>query len=134
MGEIALLPSGCSERDIAHLNTVFRRERELEMVKARVRQQQIARANRNGRRSIDGLGEVTMAFDPFIETYLTVCFGTQRWMTDRGTVKHVLRELPEAVVRSYGTRIQVGWNGPTDTRLWSRERGSVREVKHYAPR
>jgi hypothetical protein len=59
-------------------------------------------------RARDGFGEQTLAIHPVFDAYWRQCYGA-RYSEDKSLLKFLCRRNPEIVVRSLGTRVQVGW-------------------------
>lgn len=79
----------------ADIEQELRRGFNLELSLARARQRKIAEANRRRpRRTVDGLGQVTMSIDPFLRALLERRFG-RHCFRDRRFVSGLLADNPE---------------------------------------
>jgi hypothetical protein len=93
-------------REAIRTNAV--REEEVQFQLARIRQTKIAKWFHDHKpRSIDGVGEQTMAIDPFFARYLELT-GVDFW-GDPDVKKWLDKRHPEFRVKSGGTRTQVGY-------------------------
>lgn len=81
----------------------------------------------NRPRSIDGIGEQTMALDPFIDWYWRLKRGPDVW-EDPDFVRWFKREHEEVRVRSMGTKAMVGYQLPFEP-----HRDSARRVEYTEP-
>lgn len=116
MGVIAKLRSGGREitaAEIAHLDAVFRREREMELVLAKERHRKLRRLRETVQnRSVDGLGAPVMEMDVWLARYLDAALGSG-WQKDKTALRMLRNEMPELFHEARGTRIQSGYAGVT---------------------
>jgi len=102
-GVIETLPS-----DVARsLESELRRGWELERTQAEARRGQIAEWNKMEHKAIDGLGEQIGRIEATSFHYWGQREGYDCW-SDKGFLKSYFRDVPDAKVKSSGTKIQVG--------------------------
>lgn len=101
--------SGMPEEVRQRLHEIWSRDNEREMFEALGRQQQIARFyHQHELRATDGLGEVTMAVDPYWLNYFRWLHGSEE--TDSKEFRDWLKKRePMFRVKSGGTKTQVGY-------------------------
>jgi hypothetical protein len=114
MQVISKLKAGSREitaAEVAHLDAVFRREREMELVLARERHRKLRKLRETVQnKSIDGLGAPVMEMDTWLSGYLNQVLGTG-WQTDKTALRMLRNEMPELFSPAKGTRIQSGYRG-----------------------
>ena len=114
MGVISKLRAGEREitaAEIAHLDAVFRREREMELVLAKERHRKLRKLRETVQnRSVDGLGAPVMEMDVWLARYLDATLG-RGWQNDKTALRMLRSEMPELFHAAKGTRIQSGYRG-----------------------
>lgn len=103
------LPGGLRNSVVKELAGGFKRE----LVAAEVQQQRIAvQTGHQTRRSIDGIGRLRMRIDPTLYHLWGHKLGYDCWR-DKQFLNEIERDNPEVRVKSGGTRIQIGYAGPS---------------------
>ena len=91
---------------------ILQRDFDLKAKKAIEEQRRIAAEfHRNRPRSMNGIGEQTMALHPFIDSYWRRKRGNDTW-ADKDWTDWMRKKNPEINVKSTGTKIMAGYRAP----------------------
>jgi hypothetical protein len=101
------------------VDSIFRRDFDLKVLKAIKRQTMVAARNHLHRpRARDGFGERTIEIDAYIDALWRNVYG-RSYTEDQDLLKFLMKRNPEIKVQSLGTKVQVGY-APTVTRFSKR--------------
>lgn len=91
------------------VDEIFRGDHELKVMKAIRRQTQLAARNCQGERSRDGIGARKYEIDAVIDAIWRQFYGHD-YTENQDLMQFLARRNPEIVVKSTGTKIQVGYS------------------------
>jgi hypothetical protein len=103
---LTALPKAVRER----MHEIWSDENAMEMVKAKIRQEQIAKFyHDHPPKWKEGFGELTMAVDPYWRGYFQMLHETGEVWDEKDFQKWVAKNMPELRVKAVSPKIQVGY-------------------------